>query len=260
MTDASTVASGLAPLHELLRAPLNKDDLEFEVSDKRFLRDFEKAWGIFLRENPNLIPRGIREERIQELQEEAHKVEEETLKVLQELEQQVDFFESSCENLEDLYAGKMQAAIEKQRQTHEELQRRLDDVALADHLQQQTLPWHHFIHEVDQAALLSDQVDDESVVSSRAARPSARAVALTDHSRGCPADIMLRAYRMDHALLSTHIRFLTKEVERYQRTTRTQEVAGRFLREFNAWGILTKNSGGSGSIASGHTSLTGSHF
>lgn len=97
--------SPFAPLSELLRAPLRKEDLEFQVDDANFLMEFEKAWGCFLRENPDLVPKGTREERILELQKDAKREEEGKLKILKEMEQQVEFFKASCEALEELYSG-----------------------------------------------------------------------------------------------------------------------------------------------------------
>src|SRR3569623_1278938 len=93
--------SPYAPLTELLKAPLRVEDLEFEVEDKNFLAEFERAWASFLKDNPELLPKGTREERILELQQEAKKEEEGKLKILKEMEQQVEFFKASCEALED---------------------------------------------------------------------------------------------------------------------------------------------------------------
>lgn len=222
----------------MLAAPLTKEDLEFEVHDQTFLADFEAAWVRFLKGHPELIPKGSREGRIVELQLKAREVEESKLDVLKEMERQVDRFKETCEALEDEYATKMQEAIEKQKHVHDELQKRLDDVAIADHLQQQTLPWHHFIHELDQAALVEEATENGSTGSSRGARPSSRAMVLTDSTRGCSADISLRAYTMDHALLTNHIRVLTKEIDRYHRLIRAQELTANFLREHNAWNVL----------------------
>lgn len=260
MADSVTTSGGL-PLHEILKAPLSPHELEFQVreSDIKFLADFEEAWSRFLHDNPGLIPRGIREKKIQELQEKV-KQEQETLeKVKREFDHQIQFFEESCEKLEEMYTSRMQAAIEKQKESHEELEKRLDDVAIADHIQQQTLQWHHFVHELDQAAALGEETDSlaESVRTSRGqAGPSSRAIVLTDLSKGSANDILLRAYRMDHALLTTHIKMLSKEIERYQRMVRAQDMTGKFLRDNNAWSILTKV--GSDSSTEGGTTHTGS--
>jgi ParB-like chromosome segregation protein Spo0J len=106
-TDSLTpdAISAFSPLSDILRAPLRRETLEFDVGDGEFLQEFEKAWANFLRQNPELVPRGAREERIVELQNAAKKEEEAKLKVLKEMEQQVEFFKASCEALEDVYSG-----------------------------------------------------------------------------------------------------------------------------------------------------------
>lgn len=134
----------------------------------------------------------------------------------------------------------MQAAIETQSKIHDDLQKRLEDVKTSDKLQMQTLPWHHFLYELDLIAASAKESADETEKSSRVNRPSDRAMVMTDHSKGCAGDVVLRAYKIDHALLTNHIRILTKEIERYKRSLKAQEMTGKFLKDFNAWGILSK--------------------
>jgi hypothetical protein len=105
-TEPGTSAiSPFVPLSEVLKAPLRKEDLEFDVGDGQFLADFENAWAGFLRDNPDLVPKGAREERILDLQREARKEEEAKLKIIKEMEQQLEFFKASCEALEEMYSG-----------------------------------------------------------------------------------------------------------------------------------------------------------
>jgi hypothetical protein len=136
------------------------------------------------------------------------------------------------------FIGKMQGAIESQSQIQDSLQRRLDDVRAADKIQQQTLPWHHFLYELDQLA--ASVKPEPAKKSKKTIRPSERAMVLTDHSSGCPGDVVLRAYKMDHSIMTNHIRILTKEVDRYKRLVKAQEMTGKFLKDFGAWGILSK--------------------
>jgi len=242
MTASKKVATCFSPLPELLKAPLSKEDLEFDLEDERFLDEFEKAWAKFLKSNPDLIPQGDREATIKELQQEALDLEEGKLKVLTEMEQQVEFFKASCENLEEDYSKRMQEAIEKQKAIHDRFQKLLDDVATAHHVQEKTLPWHHFVHELDKAAATIKDASSDSATGN-GPRPSARALVLTDRTKGSDEDIMLRAYKVDHALMTAHIDILAQEIERYQRMVRSQEETGRFLKEFNAWSILNKSGG-----------------
>jgi hypothetical protein len=131
----------------------------------------------------------------------------------------------------------MQAAIEIQSQVHEDLQKRLEDASSVDKIQGQTLPWHHFLYEVD--LLAANAKSAQSGKSRKTVRPSDRAMVLTDHSRGCPGDVVLRAYKIDHALMTNHIRMLTKDIDRYKKLARVQEMAGKFLKDFDAWGVLS---------------------
>lgn len=133
----------------------------------------------------------------------------------------------------------MQAAIESQSQIQDSLQRRLDDVRAADKIQQQTLPWHHFLYELDQLA--ASVKPEQATRSKKTIRPSDRAMVLTDHSSGCPGDVVLRAYKLDHSIMKNHIRILTKEVDRYKKLVKGQEMTGKFLKDFGAWGILSKS-------------------
>jgi hypothetical protein len=171
-----------------------------------------------------------------------------------ELKKQLQFFTSSRESLENLFTFKLNEAMERQRELHDELQNKLDTVALADQLQGQTVPWMHFVQQLDRwneaktaeaaaaAAAAADDAnkpEEEELPSNRAVKPSARAMALTDVSSGDSADVLLRAYRTDHALLTTHIAKSQKEIERYAKLIQSQEVAGLFLTEHNVWSLLS---------------------
>jgi hypothetical protein len=170
------------------------------------------------------------------------------------LRKQLQFFTSSRESLENLFTFKLNEAMERQRELHDELQNKLDTVALVDQLQTQTVPWMHFLQQLDQlnaakaaktaeAADAADAADadkpEEELPSNRAVKPSARAMALTNESSGDSADILLRAYRTDHALLTTNIAKSQKEIERYAKLIQAQEVAGLFLTEHNVWSLLS---------------------
>jgi ParB-like chromosome segregation protein Spo0J len=103
--------SAFSPLSDILKAPLRRESLEFDVGDGAFVNEFEQAWATFLGQNPELVPRGAREERIMELQNAAKTEEEAKLKILKEMEQQVEFFKASCEALEDVYSGKSSRCV-----------------------------------------------------------------------------------------------------------------------------------------------------
>jgi hypothetical protein len=50
----------------------------------------------------------------------------------------------------------------------------------------------------------------------------------------------MRAYRVDKALLETHIKMLKKEIERVEHLSLGQEHVGSFLTENKVWDTLGK--------------------
>jgi uncharacterized protein YdiU (UPF0061 family) len=240
---------------------LTTSDLEFEITDEAFLLEFEQAWARFLHQYPKYLPQASRHDRLQQLQEKLQATIDSKEKVEAEIEQQMAFFQSSCQVLEDEYAAKMQHGIETQRQLDAELTKQLMVVARADELQQETLPWHHFMHELDRAAAASTTAqkiannnamttfdsssDDASPLN---VLPSARAIAIADlaSSYGSTStdDLLYRAFQADKAILTAHVAMLEREVERFDTTLRAQELAGKFLTDNNVWSVLDKKNDG----------------
>jgi hypothetical protein len=241
---------------QIAMAPLEASELDYEVTeeDQNFLIDFQDAWTKFLLQRPELVPKGQLGQRIESLHQQTDSERATNEAVHLELKKQLQFFTSSRESLENLFTFKLNEAMERQRELHDELQNKLDTVALADQLQGQTVPWMHFVQQLDRlneaktaeaaaaAAAAADDAnkpEEEELPSNRAVKPSARAMALTDVSSGDSADVLLRAYRTDHALLTTHIAKSQKEIERYAKLIQSQEVAGLFLTEHNVWSLLS---------------------
>jgi hypothetical protein len=236
---------------QIAMAPLEASELDYEVTedDQDFLIDFQDAWTKFLLQRPELVPKGQLGQRIESLHQQTEFERATNEAVHLELRKQLQFFTSSRESLENLFTFKLNEAMERQRELHDELQNKLDTVALADQLQTQTVPWMHFLQQLDrlnaaktaEAATAAAAADtpEEELPNNRAVKPSARAMALTDVGSGDSADVLLRAYRTDHALLTTHIAKSQKEIERYAKLIQSQEVAGLFLTEHNVWSLLS---------------------
>ena len=143
---------------------------------------------------------------------------------------------------------------EKAMKTRKEevLQEQLEDAAMASHLIPQTLYWERFSDEVDQVAQqrnqpsesdTTDSVSTTSKSTSSASRgkplkASNRAMVLVDETSGSQRDILLRSFRIDHALLTTQIDQIQKNMERSEKTRKSQEIVGKFLTEHNVWSIL----------------------
>jgi TolA-binding protein len=129
----STMALSVATSHtqapsslnsKILQATLKKDDLEFDLQNDAFLSDFERSWKRFLCKHPNCL-QAPRQSRIQQLEKQLEETQlsKETLQA--EIEQQMNFFTSSCEQLQNEYAHKMQQGTDRQAAVQEELTKRI---------------------------------------------------------------------------------------------------------------------------------------
>jgi hypothetical protein len=251
---------------QIAMAPLEASELDYEVTeeDQDFLIDFQDAWTKFLLQRPDLVPKGKIGQRIEALHQQTDYERATDDAVHLELKKQLQFFTSSRESLENLFTFKLNEAMERQRELHDELQNKLDTVALADQLQNQTVPWMHFLQQLDrlneaktaEAAAAADKPEEE-LPANRAVKPSVRAMSLTDVGSGDSADVLLRAYRTDHALLTTHIAKSQKEIERYTKLIQSQEVAGLFLTEHNVWSLLSNKAEDASTTTGGTTTAEG---
>jgi hypothetical protein len=104
-----------------------------------------------------------------------------------------------------------------------------------------TVPWEHFLDTLDQAVVHNDT--KSLADGKKSMKPSARAMFLVNarNEDERSRDFMLRAYRIDHALLSAQVKMSQREVESYEKTTESLEVLGKFLTEHNIWGLFTKS-------------------
>jgi hypothetical protein len=234
------------PLLQVPRMSPDELDIALTQEDLESIDDFENAWQAFLINDPGILPQGkagIRADAIQRQIENVNKTKD---NMQNELEKHLEFFSNKRENLETNYKAAMTHSATVQQKIHGALKKQLDNVATADALLSQAVPWEHFLDGLDAVVARSEPgtYDGLSVVTpggSKASRPSERAMLLVDESVGDMKDIQLRACRIDHALLSAQTKMLQKEVDRYERTTESLEMTGRFLTEHNIWGLLTNN-------------------
>jgi hypothetical protein len=233
-------ASSHATLIEILSAPIQKEELSKEflkVKDGEFLSTFEDAWMRFLIDRQSdQLPKGERVERIESMQQKVKDLKTSKDSVEVELKRQLNFFQDSRQKLEDQFDAKMRFAMQKQRAIHQELSQQLELTDKVESLQKQTLPWFHFLEEINSLSQQEEEEEEsESVAVSRAPKPSGRAMLLTKVS-GKDAEsgvAQLRAYRADHALLTAHVQMLRKEIQRVESLMLIQEYTGRFLTEYN---------------------------
>jgi hypothetical protein len=249
--------SSLTALEGILSTPLTKEDLQNalgnsgEFVDADFVEQFEEAWQTFLKDHPP--PKGERECRIILLQKQIQDLHLSRQQEEIELKKQMNSFQTSRELLEEQFHKKRNKIQEEQRAVKEELDTYLDSVAKSDHLQKFTLPWLHFFSELDRVVqekkeqeshrsehiLQTTKTTNTSVHPNKVAKPSDQALFLTEKTIGdSESDILLRANRIDNALLHTRIDVLEKEIERYEKLMETQNMVGEILAENDVWGVL----------------------
>ena len=222
---APVISSMLSSAHDL--------DVPLTEADISLVEEFEARWLEYLQANPSLMPTGERGQRVEELRGQVLEAQLHRTEVQKEMEAQLQSFSESREALESHYHQSIKEAMAAQKKVHDNLQKELDNAAIADQLDSQIAPWSHFVDCVDKAA--GPDTKEKTL------KPSARAMALVDAS-GDPRDVQLRAYRIDHALLTTQVKMLQKQVERCERTTEGLETVGKFLTENNIWALLSKTS------------------
>eukprot|EP00521_Asterionellopsis_glacialis_P000364 CAMPEP_0195257804 /NCGR_PEP_ID=MMETSP0706-20130129/7024_1 /TAXON_ID=33640 /ORGANISM="Asterionellopsis glacialis, Strain CCMP134" /LENGTH=217 /DNA_ID=CAMNT_0040311057 /DNA_START=21 /DNA_END=674 /DNA_ORIENTATION=+ len=212
-----------------MAAPSDLEDLSEQ--DAALVEEFEKEWVLFLRENPEKNPGGKKAVEVDRLRAEVtdalgHKAAVET-----ELNEQLNFLQKGFEKLED--SAKMQLDHHQvlQKKLFETLQEEIDKVPSSNKILSHTLPWEHFIETLDAVVTAKENAGVGSHrPSGIGARASARAYELilrTDDQEGDK----LRAHQMDHALLSTQVKMLEKEIERYEKMTYLLDKTGEYLKD-----------------------------
>jgi hypothetical protein len=234
-------------LYDLIAAPVTVDDLDesFKGSDENnaFLKKFEEAWKDFVfKQSMEKLPKGERECRIEKLQVEAKEIVAYKENLEGELREQRDFIRTSLVKSEEVFQRNIRAEKRAQRATHVELSQQIEYADKVHTLQKETLPWFHFLEQlndtVDQYEDLPSNEDVENAI-----RPSKRGFLLS-HSKGNDEPIHveeLRAYRMDHAIMTAHVQMLTKEIERCEKLACTREYASVFLNDQEVCNILEED-------------------
>jgi len=257
-----------ARVQMLEQQALTREDL-LEVADDfdpEFLVEFERAWTRFVRskkdhDNPITTIAGQRQERIADLQEQCLDLQKTKDKMEQEFENQIAFLRHGRNASEENYIRQMRRHRAEQQAVQKELTEHLDSVKKIEQFQEQTLPWFHFMNELDRlASTIGDNDKDETKNNTensnlKIALPSPRAQLLLHSSpnqhhpkkkgetaagAGAPSQEQVRAIRIDNALLKTHVSMLHKEIERCELSLDLREqVVGKFLTEHNVWSLLS---------------------
>jgi hypothetical protein len=250
----ATIATdfGLSTDGIFLRAPrLNKDDIGERLSDRdiNLIEDFEDAWKQFLLSRPGTLPPGQKIKNFRNMQTQMNEVEGKTNNVCMELQHQLDFFGASRDKLEVKYKKQKDEATLHQKAVVKQLEKELDDSAVADQLLSEVLPWEHYFENLESntTTVLDGSV---STGESRAIRPSDEALYLANidpskltHANGrysAKAD-QFRAYRIDNALLKTKVAMLKREADRLERNVRSDRFLSNFLMENNVFGVIASS-------------------
>lgn len=251
---------------DLLEVANDDGDASF---DEAFLDEFETAWTQFLREkkNPTIGAAPCqREQRIAALQKRGSQLQQSKDAMEREFQKQIAFFQEKAIESEQLYATEIEEAVQQQLELREKWTAKLQANAAIETLQEQTLPWFHFVNELDRLAAAAtannnlpgshQQQPSDEINGHKVARPSARAMLLCQQQGNSPPpppppldhanngthqqqqEQLLRANRIDHALMTTHVSMLHKEVERYEHLLNINKDVGGLLTELNVWSIL----------------------
>jgi hypothetical protein len=243
-------------------------DIALDDADEIVLRDFEDVWYDFLESNPAVLPTGIKGAHVESLEaqlEELHLAKE---NVASELNRQLAFFSNSKDQLDTNFTTTMAKEAANQQHAYRTWNHHLENVEVANQIFKQTLPWENFFENLEKAA----EADGESISfpsensrgsgttqgsSGGAMKPSAKASALVNRStqdKLFPSkDFLLRAYRIDHALLSAQVKLMHREISRQEKTTESLEVLGKFMVEHGIWGLMPKKAVSSSTAGSTFT-------
>ena len=241
------------------------DDNSFDAA---FLDEFETAWSQFLSEQQPSDPLHNllnlqQEQRVIELQNEADEILRSKIKMEKEMKQQIAFFHWGQEQSEKKFTSKIQETLEEQQKQRELLAGKNDALDLAERIHDETLPWFHFIKELDRLVEEKEVIAKDST-NRKVARPSARALLLakcgnSHHKRHLRGDqLEWRASHIDHALMKTHSAMLQKEIERSETMLAINQEVGEFLNDLDIWSIL-KASDEAASTSSGLSGTKNEH-
>ena len=264
---SATIAQQSSPI-ELWKAPplVQKDfagsGMDLQPKDVQMMEEFEALWKDFLQTNHNVLPTGNKDKRMMSLERKLQAVRNAKQRVEAELQRQLDFFDQSEEEMKENYKRE-KVQLEKQLdQTIAELQPKVDGVGTATRNLEANREWEIFLDALNNAVQQSDvktlPLDGLSTlfgmssqlsarVKTNVMRPSAKAMFLNNallesddmvNSR----EFVLRAYRIDNALLHAQVKVLQRDVERMEHLTETTELVGKFLTEQNIWGLLASSS------------------
>ena len=229
LTEIHTAQVSATDLQEIMGRNLTDQEVEF-------FNDFESSWKRFVRSKRGRLPSGRREMNLKYLQDKAKELAVMRDNVEAELNKQLAFFQNSQSTVEEELLAKIEHEKQEHKVTEKKLREQLETIQDAQDLQEKTLPWSFFLSCLDAEA--AEKLDEGDQAKSRTVKPSQRAMYLTYQTTHEPQDLLRRAYEIDHAILKTQLVMLNKQIQCYEKTIASQELANIFLMENNVWSIL----------------------
>lgn len=252
MNDVHT--SGLSTSEIFLRVPrLNEHDIDENLSeiDVETIEEFEDAWQEFLSSRPGVLPPGRKIKKCKQIETQMKEIEGKKQNVCLELQRHLDFFAASRDKVEEKYKNAKEDAKLQQKNIKEELEHEIDEIAKADKLLSDVLPWEHFFENLESntTAVHNGSVASMSAGTSQSqqVKPSAEALYLADirpgevfyaARRGTSKAHFLRAYRIDNALLKAKAAMLRRETERLEKVVKSEQMLSQILTENDVWGVM----------------------
>lgn len=232
---------------EVPRLTVEDLDRECNETDQEMLEEIETAWMNYLKANPEkLVPR--QEKRFGQVSSKLKAIDMESKKIEEEFKLQLEFFAESRDQLEENFKRTMNEETENQKEMRDNLDKDVDAAARADHNFSLTLPWEKVFYNLERIVakesmlpLPKDIITVDDVT--KPLLPSKRSVLLLKNGteyKPINKDFMLQAYKVDEALMKAQIGMYKLEVERYENTLKNLEDTGKFLTEYNIWGVLNQ--------------------
>lgn len=244
-------------------------DIEISPQDAEVLDEFEECWRTYWTKRPDALIAGMKGNRIESIEDELEALRTSRHNVEAELQRQLDFFDSSRKQLEAEFKKEEEIASEEQKRIVNEMLDKIENVKTVSRNFEANAPWDFFLETLEEAVAQSDVKplpgDGVSVAAasrtSNVLKPSAKAMFLNNaNEENCAPDarssnFLLRAYRIDHALLNSQVRTLQREVEKVEMKTSTLDFVGKFLTEHNIWSLMTNRGGNAGTVAGNSPSV-----
>mmetsp|Transcript_4050 Transcript_4050/g.9661 ORF Transcript_4050/g.9661 Transcript_4050/m.9661 type:complete len:260 (-) Transcript_4050:152-931(-) len=238
-----------------IRAPrLTKDDIGERLSgnDVYLIEEFEDAWKKFLSSRPGTLPPGTKIKNFRNMQTRLNLIEGKKQNVCMELQRQLDFFDSSKEKLEEKYSKEKEEATLQQESVIAGLEKEIDNIAVADKILSEVLPWEHYFDNLESNAASAHGASSASHKTghSQVIRPSDEALYLANihpsdavdaHKSAEAESYLIHAYRIDNALLKAKSVMLKREADRLEKNLLADRALAKLLMDNDVWAAMASS-------------------